>query len=390
MGYDLSRLIYPVTTETFFAKHFEASPLHIERKDAKYYGDLLNLDEIDRVLTTLHLVHPSVTVVSASREVKLEDYTYSSGLIDAARLYQQYEDGGTIILNNLEVSLPSLADLCRSMEREFSSRFQCNIYVTPKEAQGFKTHYDSHDVFVLQIDGVKSWRLYDTVIERPLRGQSFEPGKHVPGEVTQELTLHPGDVLYLPRGIMHDAIGVEGDSVHITLGVLPQTWTDLMLEVVARVALDDPELRRSLPVGYARQGYDRSAAQAIFKRLLTSISEKASLDDALDHFAQDLVSTRHPLIYGQLRQIHRMQSLSVDDRASARPNILYHLKREEEKVVLSAYGGQITLPDHAAEPLEYALTHEGYRIGDLPGELDDPGKLVLIRRLVREGLVRLH
>jgi hypothetical protein len=47
------------------------------------------------------------------------------------------------------------------------------------------------------------------------------------------------------------------------------------------------------------------------------------------------------------------------------------------------------LPIHAAETLEHALTHDEYRIADLPGDLDDPGKLVLIRKLVREGLVEI-
>ena len=43
----------------------------------------------------------------------------------------------------------------------------------------------------------------------------------------------------------------------------------------------------------------------------------------------------------------------------------------------------------AAEPLRYALETERYTVADLPGDLDDDAKLVLIRRLVREGLVRV-
>ncbi|MCC6877636.1 MAG: hypothetical protein IT378_25230 [Sandaracinaceae bacterium] len=389
MGYDLGKIIHPVATETFFSEHFESRVLHVPRADRSYYKELLSADEIDRVLTTLHLMHPSVTMVNAAKELKTEDYCYSSGLIDAARLFQEYAEGGTIVLNNLEMSLPSLADLCRAMEGEFSHRFQCNIYVTPVSAQGLKTHYDSHDVFVLQIEGTKHWKIYDTPVERPLRGQEFQPGKFTPGEVTMEFDLQPGDMVYVPRGVMHDASGAEGDSIHITLGILPNTWTDLMLEAVAKVALEDPELRRSLPVGFARTDYDRAEARATFKQLLHRVVEKADVDAALDHFAGDLVSTRHPLIYGQMRQINKLASIKIDDRASARPHILYHLRTDGDKVVLAAYGGEIRLPEHAREPLEHALTHEGYRIGDLPGELDDAGKLVLIRRLVREGLVRL-
>lgn len=388
--WDLARLISPSSPEAFFDAKFESGVLHVPREDRTYYHSLLRMPDIDRVLTTLHLSHPAVTMVNAAKELSADDYTYQSGLIDAARLYQQYAEGGTIVLNNLEGSLPSLMDLCRSMEREFSCRFQCNIYVTPGgSAQGLRTHYDTHDVFVLQIEGKKHWRIYDTPVERPFRGQEFTPDKYQPGALTMEFDLHPGDMVYVPRGVMHDATSGESDSCHITLGVLPTSWTDLLLEAVARVALEDSELRRSLPVGYARQGFDRSAARTRFRDLLERVIAKADLDAALDHFAEDLVSTRHPLLYGQMQQIHKLPGLSVDDRASARPNLLYFLDRTDEQVSLAAYGGRITLPIHAAEPLEYALTHEGYRIGDLPGELDDPGKLVLIRKLVREGLVEI-
>jgi hypothetical protein len=329
-------------------------------------------------------------MANAAKQLEVGDYTYPSGLIDAARLYQEYADGGTIVLNNLEGSLPSLADLCRSMESEFSCRFQCNIYVTPGgSAQGLRTHYDTHDVFVLQISGTKHWRIYDTPVVRPFRGQDFDPEKFVPGDLTMEFDLHPGDMVYVPRGVMHDATSTEEDSCHITLGVLPTSWTDLLLESIARVALDDEELRRSLPPGYARQGFDRTGARATFRKLLSHVVEKAELDPALDHFAEDLVSTRHPLLYGQMQQIHALPGLTVEDRAGARPHLLYHLTRDETHVHVAAYGGRITLPLHAAEPLEHALSNDEYRIADLPGELDHPGKLVLIRRLVREGLVRI-
>ena len=388
--WDLARLIHPFAAETFVETHFEGSVLHVPRDDRGYYGSLLRMEDIDRVLTTLHLSHPAVTMVNAAKQLESADYTYQSGLIDAARLYQEYADGGTIVLNNLEGSLPSLMDLCRSMEAQLSCRFQCNIYVTPGgAAQGLKTHYDTHDVFVLQVAGVKHWRIYGTPIERPFRGQDFTPGKYEPGELTMEFDLHPGDMVYVPRGVMHDATSTEGDSCHITLGVLPTSWTDLLLEAVARVGLEDSELRRSLPVGFAHTGFDRTKARATFRDLLRRVVEKADVDAALDHFAEDLVSTRHPLLYGQMQQIHRLAELSVADRAGARPNLLYHLTREGEQVTVSAYGGRITLPAHAAEPLEHALRHDDYRIRDLPGDLDDPGKLVLIKKLVREGLVEL-
>ena len=389
--WDLERLIHPFSAETFVDERFENAVLHVERGDPAYYGSLLSLQDIDRALTTLHLHHPTVHMANADKPgLSSADYTYPSGLIDAARLYQEYADGGSIVMNNLEGSLPSLMNLCRSMEARFSHRFQCNIYVTPAGgARGLATHFDSHDVFVLQISGTKHWTLYDTPVERPLRGQDFDPSAYPVGEKSLELDLAPGDMLYVPRGVMHDASSTDEDSCHITLGVLPNTWTDLLLEAVARAALEDAELRRSLPVGYASQGFDRAASRARFADMLQRAVAKADFDGALDHFAVDLVSTRHGLLYGQMDQIHRLAALSLEDRASPRPSLLYHLTRDAEHVTVTAYGGTLSMPVHAADPLEYALTHEGYRVGDLPGDLDDEGKIVLIRKLIKEGLVAL-
>ncbi|MCA9608198.1 MAG: hypothetical protein KC619_21460 [Myxococcales bacterium] len=388
--WDLARLIDPSSPEDFFASRFESQMLHVAREDRSFYDSLLSMEDIDRVLTTLHLNHPSVIMVNAAKpHLNQQDYCYPSGLIDATRLYQEYEQGGTIVLNNLEGSLPRLMSLCRSMETQFSSRFQCNIYVTPPNAQGLKSHYDSHCVFVLQIAGSKKWVTYDTPVERPFRGQEFTPDKYEAGEKTAEFTLHPGDMVYVPRGLMHDATSTDEPSCHITLGVLPNSWTDLILEAVARVGLEDSELRRSLPAGFASQSYDRDNARAFFRDLLQRVVEKADFDAALDHFAEDLLSTRHALVYGQMGQIARLPSLTIDDRAAPRPSLLFYLEKDDARVKVLAHGGSITLPIHAAESLEHALTAEEYRIGDLPGDLDDAGKLVLIKKLVREGLVEV-
>lgn len=389
--WNLDRLIAPFSPDDFFDRYFESQVLHVPRADRCYYASLLDMEAIDRVLTTLHLSHPAVHMVNAAKpDLSPEDYTYPSGLLDPARLYQEYMDGATIVLNQLEGSLPTLMDLCRSMEACFSHRFQCNIYVTPARAQGLKTHYDTHDVFVLQVAGTKHWAIYDTPIERPFRGQDFSPDKYAPGEKTREFDLRPGDMVYMPRGVMHDATSTDEDSCHITLGVLSHSWTDLLLEAVARVGLEDAELRRSLPVGYAREDFDRSRPRAVFRELLERVLKRADFDAALDHFADDLVSTRHALLSGQMQQIHRLTGLTTDDRASPRPNLMFRMSEDEEHVRVTAYGRTLTLPVHTKESLQHALTQDEYRVGDLPGDLDDPGKVVLVRRLVREGLVEIR
>jgi ribosomal protein L16 Arg81 hydroxylase len=387
--YTFDKLIAPFSREQFFSEYWEKKPLLLRREDSAYYTELLSLKILDRVLTTQTLQGDTAFIANAQKQVSREEFTFPDGVVDVARLFQQFAEGGTIVFNQLHTYVPMLADLCRSLERELSTRFQTNIYLTPTKAQGFPSHYDSHDVFILQVHGTKHWILYDAPIELPFRGQPFQRNETKIGAVSAEFDMRPGDMLYMPRGILHDAQTRETETMHITVGVLQTTWTELLLEAVAKVATSEVDFRRSLPPGFARTEFDRTQARAYFKSLLQRMVERADFDGALDHFADDIVSTRTALLEGQMEQILRLPSVTPNDSAGGRPNLLYRWRQDGEQFVVSCYGAEMRLPGHAAEPARYALDNARYRIADLPGDLDDAGKLVLVKRLVREGMVRV-
>lgn len=392
--YSLEKLLHPTTPATFEAEYREKKPLLVKRGDASYYDDLLNLEMIDRVITTMHPKHPDVFLANAAvAEIKAAEYTYPSGLINVGRLYSLFEAGSTIVMSNLELQLKALADFCRSLESEASARFQANIYLTPHNAQGFRRHYDAHDVFVIQLEGSKHWRVYDTPIELPLPGEPFHPKDFdidPDATPTMEFDLEAGDVFYLPRGIMHDAVSTQTTSLHITLGTFGANWTALILEAIAKVGVHHPEMRRSLPMGFARPDYDRASARKTFEDIMAKVMKEVDFDESLDHFADDLVSSRHSLLAGQLEQILSLPKLSIDSEVGARANLIFHLRRDEEEVHVSCYGSRLRMPIHAADSLEYALENERFKVRDLPGDLDDEGKVVLIERLIRDGLVQQH
>src|SRR6185369_15393754 len=96
-----------------------------------YYTELLSLKILDRVLTTQTLNGETAFIANASREVERAEFTFPDGVVDVARLFQQFAEGGTIVFNQLQMYVPMLAELCRSLERELSSRLQTNIYLSP-------------------------------------------------------------------------------------------------------------------------------------------------------------------------------------------------------------------------------------------------------------------
>jgi ribosomal protein L16 Arg81 hydroxylase len=386
--WDIARLIAPTSVETFFAEYWEKKPLVIRRGDLAAYDTLVSLGDIDRVITTFHLSHPDVMMANATRPVGPEDYTLGEGAIDIVRLYQQFASGSTIIMNQLHRFVPPLGDLVRRAEHELSSRMQTNIYLTPREAQGLRIHYDSHDVFVMQVHGTKNWKLYSAEVPLPFRGQQFGDFPAEPGEVAQEFELQPGDLLYMPRGVMHAASTTSDTSMHITMGVLHNTWVELLIESLARFAVNDPELRKGLPPGYARSDFDRAAAEKTFHELFARAVKGVDFEGALEVFVDDITTTRAPLLQGQLQQVMRLGEITPESRAGARPNLLYRVNVDDRGLTISCAGRDVLLPAHAADTAMAALGMESYVVKELPGDLDDAGKAVLVRRLVREGFVR--
>jgi hypothetical protein len=384
-------LIDPVPPAAFFGTYYEKGPLLIARGEPARYASLLSLDAIDRYLATSSPTAPDVFLVDAARELKAEDYSFANsdppGRLDLPRVYELFGSGATISLSQLNERVPQLAALCRAVEKRFSAHFQTNIYLSPPNAQGFKTHFDSHDVFVLQVAGSKLWTLYGTPVELPLRGQAFEPDRHVAGPATREFTLHAGDVFYCPRGLLHAARSTDQVSLHITLGLIGKTWADVMIEAVSEACLASPAFRAHLPVGYAEPGFDKAAAAATFRSLVEAFARSADAVPILDRLAEDFVRSRRPDSYGRLQALHDATPVTRETRIEPRPHLVYRLREEGDNVTVLFGSTTITLPAFAREPLAFALRGPPFLVRDLPGDLDEEGKVVLVRRLIKEGLL---
>ncbi len=392
---DFDWSIAPLSRTAFFADSFEKKHVVVHRKDPDYYRPLVSVDDIDRVVTTMGLSAPEVNVVKANASITPADFAYDSGFIDAVRVNQLFADGATIIMSNLQERLPALARFCRALENVFSSRIQTNIYLTPADSQGFRAHYDSHDVLVLQVEGTKEWRIYDHPVELPLNTQAFRPDDVPIGEVTDTFVLQPGDMCYVPRGLTHDAVATDQTSLHITTGLMTRTWADLVTEAVVAVAHQDAAFRASLPPGHARGDFDMAAMQATFNDLLHRLKDEANLELLLADIRSEFIANRVPRVPGQMRQLARLAELTPAHQVGAQPQLIFQLQDrtspEGQPVIqISCQGAEMFLPAHTKEAVEVCLTKERFKIGDLPGDLDDDGKLVLVKRLIREGMMVTH
>ncbi len=381
----LGWLISPVTQRQFFEQYWEKRPLIVKRDQPYYLSSLLTLGEVDRVITTLDRRYPEIALKNAGSRIADNEYTLDGGAIDIAKLYQLFEQGSTITLAFLDTVIPALTLFCRNLESEFSFPFQTNVYVTPPRAQGAKPHYDTHDVFVLQVAGSKEWTIFGTPVESPLAGQDFDAQVHELGAPTLEFELNAGDVAYIPRGVAHEARSTDTVSLHITAGILRYTWADLLLECIAAASLNEPSFRKAIPPGFASSGFDRTSVREILLRLFQQAG--TNFDAALDSFVERFISACPPLLEGQMAQLAALDRLVIGSVVGARKGVISRLETIGESESLHCYGRKITFPPQAREAVRFALSHPRFVIRNLPGNLDDAGKLTLTRRLIREGLV---
>lgn len=359
----LGYLIGAGREDDFFARIYEREALIVHHDAPDRFAGIISLDDIDRIVTTLDLREGQLALANASSHVDSDAYVDEANFIDRGAVADHYRRGSTIVLNQAHQFDPALARLCRGLEHVFSSHVQTNIYLTPPSAQGFRTHYDNHDVLVIQVEGEKAWRLYDMPISTPFRGEGFQQGQHEPGELRQEFVLKPGDCAYVPRGLMHDA-QTSGDkpSLHITVGLITRTWADLMLEAVSEAALRSPDLRRSLPPGFARADFDRTQARAHLQTLMQNLASEVKLDPALDLMVDTFIRSRPA---HNRFAVSSLGAFTAADRFQAQPRTPFRIAEDGDDVVLICAGGELSFAPDQRAALELALSGKPFSLADL-------------------------
>jgi mannose-6-phosphate isomerase-like protein (cupin superfamily) len=321
-----------------------------------------------------------------------------------------FAGGATVVLQSLQRWWEPATRFCRELELALGHATQANAYLTPAGAAGLAPHHDTHDVFVLQVAGTKHWVVREPAVDAPLRRHVSDHEAAAARPVLFEVDLRPGDALYLPRGVVHSAAAQQGVSLHITVGVLATTVHDVLLALVEQAG-DDLAFRRSLGAGWA---FDDDAATAAVKSAVADLADWLGRVDAAEvagRMRDRFVSRRTPLLDGQLLETVGLDRLDDDSVVVRRPGIVATVTvgdagtgpapgRGDGASDGGTGGGgaqtlRLTLGDRRVEmpaPLEPAvrrlLDGSPHRIGELADVLDGPSRLVLVRRLVREGALR--
>jgi hypothetical protein len=227
------------------------------------------------------------------------------------------------------------------------------------------------------VAGEKRWHLADPLLELPLKHQRFSAELGEPAEGGEELVLRAGDTLYLPRGWLHSAETSATDSLHLTIGTTAYTWTDAFKAGLAECE-DEVAFRRSVSDG---AGVDE---------LLELLRDRLGPGDVAARARRGFIEGRRPIREDGLSQLRALAGLSAETLVERRETVIADLVDDGETLELSFEGRSVRIPGHARAELVACYEAEApFRVADLPGELDEAGRLVLVRRLAREGFLRI-
>lgn len=226
-------LSLPISQQQFREEYFEKKPLLMRRALPQSPVAWRDVDEL------LFRVEPQAPFMRLFKdgEVAYDQYVdseISMGLpkrvLNKRAFYRYLHGGATLVLNRIENFSLAAQRLCTEVGVYCAQPTMSNAYLTFSGNGTFGKHWDTHDVFAIQLIGKKRWQVFAPTLPLPLSHQTSERSGHVPPtQPVIDCELQQGDVLYLPRGWWHQAMPCDAGSFHLSVGTYAPTVMDYVL-----------------------------------------------------------------------------------------------------------------------------------------------------------------
>ncbi|XP_059354162.1 ribosomal oxygenase 1 [Carassius carassius] len=298
-------LLHPVQDKGFFRENWEKKPILIQRQNPEYYKGLFSTAEFDRILRNNDVQYGVNLDVTSYTNGKRETHN-PPGRALPYTVWDFYESGCSLRMLNPQAFSSTVWQVLSILQEKFGSMAGANVYLTPARTQGFAPHYDDIEAFILQLEGKKHWRVYNPRSEDEVLPLVSSPNfsQDEIGQPIMDVVLEAGDLLYFPRGFIHQGDCLpDAHSMHITVSSFQRnSWGDLLLKLMPaalEIAMEeDVEFRKGLPLDYLQfMGVQNSEKEdprrdkfiAHIEGLMKKLVNYAPVDAAVDQKARDFL-----------------------------------------------------------------------------------------------------
>ena len=290
-AYTLSDILAPMSEETFFSEYYDKKPLHI-RGHADKFPNVMDFDILSRILG-LNAVwsSESLSLMLDNNQVPPAQYCDPGSrdgravqIPNAEKVSEFLKAGASLVAMDIDTLTPEISALADALEAGLSGKAQANLYFSSRRRQAFTSHFDTHDVFAVHTLGEKVWRIYQNKEPHPIRHAAFllPPEQAVTrrGDVLMDVTMKPGDLLYIPRGQYHDALASDDFSMHIAMGVTGIIGYDFV-SALLESAIHDERFR----VNFPRQAQGPDAMRKHIQSLSAALTGIAASSQFIEQFS---------------------------------------------------------------------------------------------------------
>ena len=357
-----NELIAPLSRDDFFRDVYGQTAAYFAGRQ-KRFSHLFSWETFNQLLSMSTAWSDKTTkLVRNGRALAPEEYCQPVQSRDghailapsASRIKDHLSNGATLVLELTERLSPGLSEVADAFQMAFGAPVACNIYCSWEGHRGFPPHFDTMDVFALQIEGEKTWRLFGGNFENPIehhgyRYSSFSREHHqsAQGKVLKESKMTPGDVLYIPRGQYHDALASNGASLHLSFGITEATGLDVMQILVNSVA-DDVLFRAALPHFDDAESHQSHLAR-LSDRLARLVSAESASKEMREYQRKRALRDFRP--HYQLPDRDSQPTYRVRTRGS-------QIERDGETVIVTREGSSTTLSGESAALCLWAYPYD--------------------------------
>ena len=377
-------LLGPVSVAAFCSDYWARHPLLVRRTDPGFYDGVFSVRELESYFS-LRGFYTDQTVTLRAPDKRVRRHMPSAGDV-----YAHLAQGWSLHLRESERFLAPDAPL-RALYADIQRRLQhpgdsLSCFLAPPNSVLLGPHWDETEVFTLQISGSKTWRFYHQLLTD--ESKFCEPGET--DEPSREFTLHAGDLLYHPRGLVHEVFGDDTTSLSVSVIIMPMTYKTVLSRVFDALA-DRPEFIAQLPAG-ALLGADVNAGliDAVARRsqIIGQVADAMRPQDHLDGFANDLLKRLPPSTSPHLSASMVARQLPPTTRVVPRAGAWRVTVRDDRAILTIAGGDQFAGPASLAPVLATILSRtEPVSLAALHPDLDGPSRLTVGRRLLEMGAI---
>lgn len=390
--YDFANLIAPFEPNEFFELYYQKQALHVPGNLDKF-NSIMSWEILNKLLSINALWTPdNLKLYQDLNPIPPEEYCRSlpslNGLAqqpDPELVKAKLVRGASLVLNSIDTFTTEMKHISDMLEALFHGYAQLNLYCSFSGHQAFGSHFDTHEVFAIHVEGEKTWRLWEGRLDNPISHSAFldmtsEQHKKKRGKLLREVRLKPGDFLYIPRGQYHDALASSEACVHLTYGVIPVRGIDIF-ELLENEATAHSLFRQDLPSPNQKNGETLTERLSQISDIITTMLQDPNIVDSI---------VQRQSRFRGIRGTYQLPMVPKTCQFNVRVNGLKVVRRGNRYFLRSSNAG-IPIPSGAQELVSWVIEHPTFmdsEVLSLFGHLGSQRVKELLKQLQKMELIK--